>query len=364
MKSKKLVTLLLTVILVISGAGCSSKGTSSGSPGAAASGGSSQSGKADSKTLNIGVLIWKFDDTYAASVRNAENKWAQTVGKEKGYEIKLHMQNANNDQATQNDQASVLLEKGVDLLVVNLVDTTAAGTIADMAKKKNTPILFYNKEPTDSQVIKDAKSIFVGTKVEEAGIMQGDLLSDLWKKNPKFDKNGDGKCQYLMFEGEVNNAEAIARTKYSVQTCEEKGLPMDLVNHQVIVADWDSAKAQENMTANWANYGNKIEAILCNNDDMAIGVIAALNEVGYNTGSDQSKFIPIIGVDATDAAIKAIQSGKMAATVKQDGDAMGKAIIELALNGAIKKDWLDGTDYKLAEDGFSIRIPYSAVENK
>lgn len=359
MKRKKLVTFLMAAVMMISMVGCGSSSPADSS-GRAAQGADA----GDDKTLDIGILIWKFDDTYAATVRSAENKWAETIGEEKGYTLKLDMQNANNDQATQNDQASVLLEKGIDMLVVNLVDTTAGQTIADMAAKKNVPLLFYNKEPTESQVIKDAKSIFIGTKIEEAGIMQGQSLTNLWKENPDFDKNGDGKCQYLMFEGEVNNAEAIARTEYSVKTMEENGIPMDLVNGEVIVADWDSAKAQENMTANWANYGDKIEAILCNNDDMAIGVIAALNEVGYNMGTGGSNYIPILGVDATDAAMEAINNGKMAATVKQDGDAMGKAVIELALNGALGENWLEGTEYKLSEDGYSIRIPYAMVGQK
>ena len=87
------------------------------------------------------------------------------------------------------------------------------------------------------------------------------------------------------------------------------------------VADWVAAKAQEMMQAQLAALGpEKIECIFCNNDDMAIGVIAALNDVGYNLDgeTDPSKIITVIGVDATDTGLEYIKSGKLAATVKHE----------------------------------------------
>jgi len=311
--------------------------------------------------LNIGVLVWKFSDTYGSSVRTAMDKYAKDLGSAAGTTVNLEMQDGNDDQATQNNQADVMFAAGKDLIVINLCDTSAGQYLDDLATKNNVPVLFYNKEPTDSAIITNQKSIFIGTKPEEAGIMQGEILADLVAKDSSIDKNGDGKLQYLMFEGEINNAEAIARTKYSVDTATEKGLKMENLS-EVQVANWDTAKAQEMMTAQIAALGaDKIEVVFCNNDDMATGVIAALNNVGYNLGDDPKKTVTIIGVDATDTAIEYINAGKLAGTVKQDGDAMGKAIVQLAMNGAQGKDWLDGTDYKMADDGYSIRIPYAKI---
>lgn len=305
--------------------------------------------------LDIGVLVWKYSDTYGSSVRTAIDKYAGDAG------LKMEMQDGNDDQATQNNQADVMFAADKDLIVINLCDTSAGQYLVDLAKQNEVPILFYNKEPNDSEMIKGANSIFIGTKPEEAGIMQGEILADLVAANPKIDKNGDGKFQYLMFEGEVNNAEAIARTKYSVDTAVEKGL--DMVNlSEIQVANWDTAKANEMMTAQIAAIGaENIEVVFCNNDDMAIGVIAALNEVGYNLGDGSGKDVVVLGVDATDTAIEYINAGKLTGTVKQDGDAMGKAIVELAANGAQGKDWLEGTSYKMADDGYSIRIPYAKI---
>ena len=191
--------------------------------------------------------------------------------------------------------------------------------------------------------------------------MQGEILADLYKADPaRVDRNGDGKVTFLEFEGEVNNAEAIARTEYSESTAIEQGVPLErLAENQV--ANWDTGKAQEMMVAQLAAIGaENIDVIFCNNDDMAIGVIAALNEQGYNLG-DGGDEIVVIGVDATDTAIEYINAGKLYGTVKQDGDAMGKCNIYMAINGALGNGWLDGTDYKMADDGFSVRIPYAKI---
>lgn len=365
---KKLITALLALVLVVSMVGCASSGTAPAAPQSAAPAESTADAApapaadgAAKDTLNIGVLVWKFDDTYGSSVRSAMTKYAEELGAQMGVKVNLDMQNGNDDQAIQNDQAVVLLEKDLDCLVINLCDTSAGQSIVDQAVAKGIPIVFYNKEPNDPALVTNAKSIFIGTRAEEAGKMQGEILKSLWDASPAYDRNSDGKVQYLQFKGDPNNIEAIARTEYSVKQAEASGLVMDQVNGEDLVANWDTVKAQDAMTAVWANYGEKVEAVFCNNDDMALGVIAALNQVGYNMGDGGDKFIPIVGVDATDAAMESIKAGKLAATVKQDGDAMGKAIIQTALNGCTGKDWLEGTGYTLDADGFSARIPYAKI---
>ena len=110
------------------------------------------------------------------------------------------------------------------------------------------------------------------------------------------------------------------------------------------------------------NKGVNVELVIANNDGMAEGVINALVADGKNTGEEGAQVIPVVGVDATDAAIELITKGKMAATVKQDGDAMGKAIVEIALNVATGKDPLEGTDYAFDDSGVAVRIPYAPFD--
>lgn len=355
---KKILTGILIAAMTLSLFGCGSATPSSSSTSSKTS--TASSGKTE---LKIGVLVWKYDDTYGSTVRAALEKYAKEIGTEMGLTIKLDMQDANDSMATQLEQATVMFAAKPDFVIVNLAEVASGQSIVDIAKQNNVPFLFYNKEPTKETikaVVQDSGSIFVGTTPREAGDMQGEILADLFAKNAKIDINGDGKLQYVMFEGEANNPEAIARTKYSVETAIAKGLKLEQLG-ETLVCNWDQAAAQDAMTATWAKYGKKIEVIFANNDMMGLGALAALNSAGYNTGKTGDPSIVVIGVDAVDSAIASIKAGGMTATVKQDGDAMGKAAMRLAINGALKKAWLDGTTYKLATDGYSIRIPYAKI---
>ena len=316
---------------------------------------------------NIGVLVWKFDDAYGSTVRQGMEKWAEKVGDELGCKINLTMYDAADDMAKQVEQANILVGDKPDFVIINLAEVASGQTLVDLFTEAGIPFLFYNKPPTEEtydSVVKASGSFFVGTLAREAGDMQGEILSDLWTADPsKIDRNGDGTIQFVEFEGEPNNAEAIARSQYSQETAEALGVPMEDVNGgEWIVANWDSAQAQEKMLATWAAHP-EIELVFANNDDMAIGVIAALNQSGYNTGNEGDPAIAVIGVDATDAAYEAIRAGKMTATVKQDGDAMGEANIRFAMNKLINGTWIEGLEdrYTLNEDGVSVFIPYAKI---
>jgi methyl-galactoside transport system substrate-binding protein len=164
-----------------------------------------------------------------------------------------------------------------------------------------------------------------------------------------------------VFKGEADNLEAIARTDYVQSEAKDKGLNMDMVA-PVQVADWAAEKAMNALEAILSSNDN-LEAILCNNDDMATGAISALQNHGFNKDADSKKVI-VLGVDATDAAKSAIASGFMQGTVKQDGDAMAKACVEIAQNYMSGKGALDGTSYKLDDTGVAIRIPYAPFTGK
>ena len=321
---------------------------------------------AESKdSYDIRALIWKYDDTYGSSVRQAMEKYAKEVGDELGVELKLTMYDAADDMSKQVEQANQIVGDNPDFVIINLAEVASGQTLVDLFTENDIPFLFYNKEPSEEtvqSVVVDSGSIFIGTTPREAGDMQGEILYDLWSADPdSIDLNGDGTIQFVEFEGEPNNPEAIARTQYSEETAKALGVPLEMVT-DIIVANWDSSQANEKMLATWAAHP-EIEVVFANNDDMATGVIAALNQSGYNTGNEGDPAITIIGVDATDAAFEAIKAGKMTATVQQDGDAMGKANIRICANYLLNGSWLEGLeeDYPMAEDGYSVRIPYAKI---
>lgn len=103
--------------------------------------------------------------------------------------------------------------------------------------------------------------------------------------------------------------------------------------------------------------GNMIELVIANNDEMALGAIAALQAAGYNTGS--GKVIPVFGVDATDAAKNAIAGGSMIGTIKQDAEGMAKTLVQLAQNFRDGKATFDGVDSANVIGTWRVNIPYA-----
>ena len=321
---------------------------------------------AEETEYDIAVLVWKFDDTYGSSVRKAMDAAAEEIGEELGITINLTMYDAADDMAKQVQDATMLCTDKPDFIIINLAEVASGQQLVDMFSEAGIPFLFYNKEPsaeTVQSVVVDSGSIFIGTTPREAGDMQGEILAEMWAADPAaIDKNGDGKVQFVEFMGEPNNPEAIARTQYSEETAVLQGVPLEpALEEYIIVANWDTAQAQEKMTPTWTATEGNIEVVFVNNDDMGTGVVAAMNAFGYNTGNEGDPSIAVIGVDATASALEAIKAGKMTATVKQDGDAMGYANVVIALNYLETGSWLEGTDYEYAADGYSVRIPYAKI---
>ena len=318
------------------------------------------------KEYDIRALIWKYDDTYGSSVRQAMQATVDELNEEGEYNIKFTMYDAADDMAKQVEQATMLVGEKPDFVIINLAEVASGQQLVDMFTEAGIPFLFYNREPsaeTVQSVVVDSGSIFIGTTPREAGDMQGEILAEMWAADPaSIDTNGDGKVQFVEFEGEPNNPEAIARTQYSEETAVAQGVPLEpALDEYIIVANWDTAQAQEKMTPTWTATEGNIEVVFVNNDDMGTGVVAAMNAFGYNTGNEGDPSIIVIGVDATASALEAIKAGKMTATVKQDGDAMGYANVMIALNYLETGSWLDGTDYEYAADGYSVRIPYAKI---
>lgn len=326
------------------------------------------SGTAAKDKFAVDVFIYNFADTYTASVRDNMSTQFEELG------ITATFYDAANNQGTQTNQIETALAKGSDLLVVQIVTTgsdEAAQTIVEMAKEKNTPVIFFNREVSDATVNMYERCVFVGTDADEAGYMQGEMIAELLSSDyDKYDLNGDGSISYIMFKGELGNAEADGRTKYSVEEANrilnEAGYaslsyydPNNSDRFQP--CNWDASLAQDAMiTALGTNPftgDSPIEMIISNCDDMATGAIEALNELGYNLGGDP--MIPVFGVDATDVACTAIRDGKMSGTVLQDAAGMAECITFLSNNVKEGKDMMDGTDkYIIDETVAKFRIPY------
>ncbi|MBQ7363448.1 MAG: galactose ABC transporter substrate-binding protein [Clostridia bacterium] len=319
----------------------------------------------------VSVFYYTYSDTYISGVRSAMDAGLRRAG------VGYHNYDAGSNQTTQTEQVDTAIAKGTTMLIVNIVDTgsdDAARTIVEKARAADIPLIFFNRSVSEEIVKSYDKCIFIGTDYEAAGHMQGEMIAENILANyDKYDINGDGKISYVLFKGQQGNAEAEARTKYSVEDCNallsEAGRPelmfYDKNNKNGYIVDqdgnWSNAAANNSMKTILSGYseagGNMVELVIANSDEMALGAIAALAEAGYN--KEGGRVIPVFGVDATEGAVAKIRDGFMTGTVKQDGVGMAEAIVKVTENILGDMEALSGIDEAMVIGGWRINIPYS-----
>ena len=291
------------------------------------------------------VVVFWYDesDVYLGSVRDAMNKEFEALG------ITPDNQFAANNQTTQLDQIKTAIAGGADVLVVNQVTSGASDTAQDIIDAAgDIPVVFFNRaigtDGSDVTVLEENSTVaFIGTDAPAAGHMQGKMIGDYVVANyDAIDINKDGQISYAMMKGDEANVEAIYRTQYGLEDAnavlEEASKPalvyFDAANTDCYQVDqggaWSAAAAKEYMDTNFVSFneanGNMIELVICNNDGMAEGVIASLQEKGYN--KDGAHVVPVFGVDATDNAKALIAEGAMTGTIKQDAQGMAAAVAQ------------------------------------
>lgn len=341
MRARNLVTAVLTFITPFL-FGCEGE-----KGGSAAPTGSGAAATTAARKPKIAVMIYKFDDTFMSYVRRTIEASAKDMAE-------LNVVDSQNQQPTQNDQVDQFLVQGYAALAINPVDRSAVSVIIDKVKAKNVPVVFFNREPTAADMAKWDRIYYVGAKAEQSGVLQGELVVDYWKANPGADRNKDGKVQYVMLTGEPGHQDALLRTEHSIKAITAAGLQVEKLAEDT--AMWDRVKGQEKMAAFLAAHGDKIEVVLANNDDMALGAIEALKAAGYFTAD---KFMPVVGVDATPPALDALAKGTLLGTVLNDAKNQGKATFELVhalATGAPAK-----TSVAPISDGKFVWVPYQKV---
>lgn len=309
---KKLTALALAGCMAVSLAACGGSASTTPASSEAASTESAATSAAESAAESVteatqggkvGVCIYKFDDAFMTTYRNA----LQEILEGKGYEVTIV--DGNNDQAKQNEQINTFITQGVDALIINPVMTSAADQIISTVKGADVPTVLINREPTADQMSAYDKLVYVGCDAAQSGTFQGELILDTENKG---DINGDGKVSYIMIQGDPENIDAQLRTEYSVKALTDAGVEVEQLDLQR--GDWDRNKGQEICQNDLAKYGDQIEVVFCNNDDMAIGALQAIQAAGRTVNKD----IYLVGVDALDAAKNEVANGNMTGTVLND----------------------------------------------
>ncbi len=319
---KKLLSLLLVLVMVIGVlAGCNKGGdtnTSEGNTGDK----TEASGYADMK---VGVCIYQFSDNFMTLFRNELENYLVSLGFSKD---NIDIVDGANDQATQTGQIQNFITAGVDVLIVNPVNSSSAATITDMVVEAGIPLVYINREPDADEQQRWADNnwdvTYVGCDARQSGTYQGQIIANLGMDT--VDLNGDGVIQYIMIEGDPENIDAQYRTEFSVSALQDAGLAVECLYDQV--GNWDQATAQGLVANALSQFGDKIEVVFCNNDAMALGALESINQAGRTVGTD----IFLVGVDALSEACEDVLAGTMTGTVFNDHIAQSHSAADRAVS--------------------------------
>ena len=261
----------------------------------------------------VGVSMALFDDNFLTVLRNGIQKDAEAMD---GVDVQI--EDAQNDVAKQLDQINNFIASGVDAIIVNPVDTSATQAMTDAASAAGVPLVFVNRQPVNVDALPDNQA-FVASDEAESGTLETVQVCELLAAAGKTEAN-----VYVLM-GELSNQAAVQRTKdiHDVIDGGKCKVKLNIIDEQT--ANWQRDEAQDLMT-NWLSSGTPFDAVISNNDEMAIGAIQAMKASGT-----KMEDVIVAGVDATQDALLAMAAGELDVTVFQDAAGQGGGALDAAL---------------------------------
>ena len=272
----------------------------------------------------VGISIYKFDDNFMTLYRT---ELVRYLTEDLGFKAEnVVVQDGKGDQAEQTNQIQNFIASGVDVMILNLVQSSSAPQVTDMCKEAGIPVVYINREPDAAEEERweseGLNATYVGCDARQSGTYQGEEILETANKG---DINGDGKVSYIMIQGDPENVDAQYRTEFSVKALTDAGMEVEELLKQR--GDWDQARAQQIAQDALNQYGDKIEVIFCNNDAMALGALQAIEAAGRKVNED----IYLVGVDALTEAVQNVIDGKQTGTVFNNHFAQAQAASDIAV---------------------------------
>lgn len=304
----------------------------------------------EKKSVRIGVSLYRGDDTFINNIREELERCARTYEQENAVKVVLDIQNAKGSQNVQNGQIERFISLGCDVICVNPVDRTAASVMIDKAMAAGTPMVFFNRKPVEEDMERWDQLYYVGAEPKESAVLQGSIVVDCYRENPALlDRNGDGVVSYVLLEGESSHQDALIRTEWSVQTLKDGGIRIEKVAGGI--ANWERSQASALMEQWLEKYPGSIELVICNNDDMALGAIDAMER-------DKVSGICVVGIDGTVPGREAVENGSLLGTVANDLEQYARVIFEIAIDKAMGRSVRQEIEL---EDGKYYQCPWQIV---
>ncbi|ACJ35021.1 ABC-type ribose transport system, periplasmic component, contains N-terminal xre family HTH domain [Anoxybacillus flavithermus WK1] len=287
---KKIVGTLTVILVVMWGLiGCSlDSGTSTNS-----------TGKKEEGSVKVGLSISTLNNPFFVTLKEGAEKAAKEAN------VSLTVVDAQNDPAKQTSDIEDLIQQGVDIILINPTDSSAVASAIESANKANIPVITVDRSADGGEVVAHIASDNVA-----GGKMAGEFIVEALK---------DGG-NIVELEGIPGSSAARERGEGFHQVI-DKASNIKVIAKQA--ADFDRAKGLSVME-NILQSQKDIKAVFAHNDEMALGALEALEAHGM-------KDVIVVGFDATDDAVKAVQEGKMAATIAQKPELIGENAVKTAL---------------------------------
>lgn len=270
---------------------------------------------APAQAENIGISISMFDDNNLTRLRNQMRTHVKDMK-----DVKLQFEDAQMDVGKQLNQVQNFIAGGVDAIIVNPVDTDATAAMSKAAENAGIPLVYVNHEPVNLKTLPEGQA-YVGSDEKESGTLQTKEVCRLLKEKGK-DKEG---AKVVVMMGELQAHAARQRTqdiKDVIATPECRF--MKIAESQTAL--WMRTPATDLMT-NWLSAGVEFDAVISNNDEMALGAIQAMKA----GGTDMAEVI-VAGIDGTTDALAAMKQGDLDVTVFQNTEGQANGAIDAALN--------------------------------
>jgi len=257
---KKVLSLMLLVtVIMVTLVGCGSK---------------EEATKAEKK-LVLGVAANDYSQIWMTYLNDRIESRSDELG------LETVFTDGKNDPAIQLANLENLIVQGVDAILIVMVDPSAPTPYIKACEEAGIPLIAVNRNYEGAEV-------FIGSDAKEGGIMQMEYMAELLQN----------KGDVALLLGTLGQDDAIYRTEGN-KVVVDKYEEMNVVLEEV--GDWDRALGME-ITENWLQSGVKFDAIIANNDEMAIGAVRALEGVGITD-------MPIGAIDGTIDALQYVKTG-------------------------------------------------------
>lgn len=279
---KKLIVLMLVLVLVVSFYGC----------------GTDEGDGAEKDDVTIGLVVSTLNNPFFVDLRDGAQDKADELG------AKLVVLDSQDDSATELSNVEDLVTQGVDLIMINPTDSDAVGSAILIANEADIPVITLDRSANSGEVVTHIASDNVA-----GGEMAGEFIIE----------NLEGSGKVVELEGVPGASAARERGEGFNKAIDESDI--EVVARQT--ANFDRAEGLSVME-NILQAESEIDAVFAHNDEMGLGALEAIRSSGRD--------IMVVGFDATEDAVAAVEEGSMAATVQQLPKEIGDQGIQSAMN--------------------------------